>query len=340
MVPRSAYGVPCMSMAFLMPPDSPAIWRGPMVMGALETLMTKTAWGSLDALVLDMPPGTGDAALTVTQRLHLSGAVIVSTPQDIALLDARRGALMFRKVGVPVLGIVENMSHFVCPCCGTPSRIFGAGGVDKAAHDLHMPVLGQVSVAWTWWEPAGLEGGWSLPRPVPSRACGEVTARLCKGPENVGPQEWDQAPHMPAACTLPWTSSARRVGACHASQFLAPQSQHPSTPRPAPDPTQHRRPGGRRRRETHRGCRARIPPRPGLRGPGPSGLGANTDSEQSGDAAWVIHALLCNAALEQPGEQGGMGRGRQRGRAVPSGWASRACPEDRCNPAAGRTTSQ
>ncbi|KAL6784138.1 INDH1 [Auxenochlorella protothecoides x Auxenochlorella symbiontica] len=171
MVPRSAHGVRCMSMAFLLAQDAPAIWRGPMVMGALETLMSKVLWAPLDVLLLDLPPGTGDAQLTVTQRLHLSGAVIVSTPQDIALLDARRGALMFRQVGVPVLGIVENMSYFVCGHCGGESHIFGQGGVQKAAADLHMPLLGQVPLNIDIRE--GADGG----DPVVSSAPSSASAR-------------------------------------------------------------------------------------------------------------------------------------------------------------------
>ena len=126
--PMVNYGVKCMSIGFLVPEESPTIWRGPMVMSALEQMLRDVAWGELDMMIVDMPPGTGDAQLTISQRVPLAGAVIVSTPQDIALLDARKGLNMFRKVDVPVLGIVENMSTFICPHCGGQSDIFGHGG--------------------------------------------------------------------------------------------------------------------------------------------------------------------------------------------------------------------
>ena len=120
------------------------IWRGPMVMGALEQLMGQVDWGPLDVMIVDMPPGTGDAQLTMAQQVPLKGAVIVSTPQDLALIDARRGIAMFRRVNVPVLGIVENMSTFVCPHCGTRSDIFGHGGARREAERLGVPFLGEV----------------------------------------------------------------------------------------------------------------------------------------------------------------------------------------------------
>src|SRR3546814_7617662 len=116
-----------MSIGFMVAEDTPTIWRGPMVMSALEQMLRDVEWGELDILVVDMPPGTGDAQLTMAQRVPLAGAVIVSTPQDIALLDARKGLNMFRRVDVPVLGIVENMSFFLCPHCGERSEIFGYG---------------------------------------------------------------------------------------------------------------------------------------------------------------------------------------------------------------------
>ena len=123
-----AYGLKVMSMGFLVDEETPMIWRGPMVMSALSQMLKDVAWGELDVLVVDMPPGTGDAQLTMAQQVPLAGAVIVSTPQDLALIDARKGLNMFRKVNVPVLGIVENMSTFICPHCGEPSNIFGHGG--------------------------------------------------------------------------------------------------------------------------------------------------------------------------------------------------------------------
>jgi ATP-binding protein involved in chromosome partitioning len=120
------------------------IWRGPMVMSALSQMLKDVAWGELDVLVVDMPPGTGDAQLTMAQQVPLAGAVIVSTPQDLALIDARKGLAMFQKVNVPVLGIVENMSTFVCPHCGEPSNIFGHGGARAEAARLGVPFLGEV----------------------------------------------------------------------------------------------------------------------------------------------------------------------------------------------------
>jgi ATP-binding protein involved in chromosome partitioning len=144
MVAPTAYGVRCNSMGFLVPDDQAMVWRGPMVMGALQQLLGQTEWGPLDIMVVDMPPGTGDAQLTLSQRVALKGAVIVSTPQDIALLDARRGVAMFQKVGVPILGVVENMSFFQCPHCGGRSDIFGHGGARDEAARLGVTFLGAV----------------------------------------------------------------------------------------------------------------------------------------------------------------------------------------------------
>jgi ATP-binding protein involved in chromosome partitioning len=143
-LPIEKYGVKCMSIGFLVPADTPTIWRGPMVMGALQQLMGDVEWGELDAMIVDMPPGTGDAQLTMAQRVPLAGAVIVSTPQDLALIDARKGLNMFRKVDVPVLGIVENMSYFVCPHCGERSDVFTHGGARRAAETMGVPFLGEV----------------------------------------------------------------------------------------------------------------------------------------------------------------------------------------------------
>lgn len=142
--PMQGWGIPCMSMGFLVPEDTPMIWRGPMVMSALEQMLRDVNWGELDVLVVDMPPGTGDAQLTMAQRVPLAGAVIVSTPQDIALLDARKGLNMFRRVDVPVLGIVENMSYFCCPNCGHRSEIFSHGGARKTAEELGCDFLGEL----------------------------------------------------------------------------------------------------------------------------------------------------------------------------------------------------
>jgi ATP-binding protein involved in chromosome partitioning len=144
LIPMENHGIKCMSIGFLVAEDTPTIWRGPMVMSALEQMLRDVKWGELDVLVVDMPPGTGDAQLTMAQRVPLSGAVIVSTPQDIALLDARKGLNMFRRVDVPVLGIVENMSYFLCPSCGERHEIFGHGGARQEAERLGVPFLGEV----------------------------------------------------------------------------------------------------------------------------------------------------------------------------------------------------
>ena len=142
--PMENYGVKCMSMGFLVDEETPVVWRGPMVGTALEQMMRDVNWGALDILVVDMPPGTGDAQLTMAQRVPLAGAVIVSTPQDISLVDARKGLNMFRKVDVPVLGIVENMSYFVCPHCGSRSEIFDHGGARREADRLGVDFLGEI----------------------------------------------------------------------------------------------------------------------------------------------------------------------------------------------------
>jgi ATP-binding protein involved in chromosome partitioning len=142
--PIERYGLKTMSIGYIVNEDTPMIWRGPMVSSALEQMLRDVQWGDLDVLVVDMPPGTGDAQLTLAQRVALAGAVIVSTPQDIALVDARKGLNMFRKVAVPVLGFVENMSFFLCPHCGERSEIFGHGGAREEAEKLGVPFLGEV----------------------------------------------------------------------------------------------------------------------------------------------------------------------------------------------------
>ena len=144
LLPMRGYGLVCMSIGFMVAEDTPMIWRGPMVMSALEQMLREVEWGQLDVLVCDLPPGTGDAQLTMAQRVPLTGAVIVSTPQDIALLDARKGLNMFHKVNVPVFGIVENMSYFLCPHCGGRSEIFGHGGARAEAAKLGCDFLGEV----------------------------------------------------------------------------------------------------------------------------------------------------------------------------------------------------
>ena len=142
--PIERYGLTVMSIGFLIEEETPMIWRGPMVMSALTQMLREVEWGTLDIMVVDMPPGTGDAQLTMAQQVPLRGAVIVSTPQDLALIDARRGIAMFKRVNVPVLGIVENMSMFICPKCGTRSDIFGHGGARHEAERLGVPFLGEV----------------------------------------------------------------------------------------------------------------------------------------------------------------------------------------------------
>ena len=144
LIPMDGYGLKVMSIGFLIEEETPMIWRGPMVISALTQMLREVEWGELDVMVVDMPPGTGDAQLTMAQQVPLRGAVIVSTPQDLALIDARRGIAMFRRVDVPVLGIVENMSYFLCPECGKRSDIFGHGGARHEAERLGVPFLGEV----------------------------------------------------------------------------------------------------------------------------------------------------------------------------------------------------
>ena len=143
-----------MSLGFILETDTPVIWRGPMVMRAIEQMLGDVDWGDLDVLVLDMPPGTGDAQLTVAQKIGLAGALIVTTPQDVALIDARKGLAMFRKVDVPVFGLVENMASFVCPHCGHETAIFRSGGGERTARELGVPFLGSIPL-----DPAIAEGG-------------------------------------------------------------------------------------------------------------------------------------------------------------------------------------
>jgi ATP-binding protein involved in chromosome partitioning len=144
MIPIQRFGLAIMSIGFLVEEDTAMIWRGPMVMSAITQMLRDVAWGTLDILVVDMPPGTGDAQLTLAQNVPLKGAIIISTPQDLSLIDARRGLAMFRKVNVPVLGIVENMSYFQCPHCGAKSDIFGHGGARHEAERLAVPFLGEI----------------------------------------------------------------------------------------------------------------------------------------------------------------------------------------------------
>ncbi|MCX7889086.1 MAG: Mrp/NBP35 family ATP-binding protein [Rhodobacteraceae bacterium] len=146
-IPLRAHGVTLMSLGLMLKDSEAVIWRGPMLMGALQQLLTQVAWGELDVLVVDLPPGTGDVQLTLCQRTHLTGALVVSTPQDIALLDARRAIDMFAKLGTPVLGLIENMSRYVCPNCGHEAHIFGHGGVREEAERIGVPFLGEIPLS-------------------------------------------------------------------------------------------------------------------------------------------------------------------------------------------------
>jgi ATP-binding protein involved in chromosome partitioning len=145
-VPMENHGVKTMSLGLITDPDTPVIWRGPMVMKALDQFLTDVKWGELDFMIIDLPPGTGDAQLTLTQKVPLTGAVVVTTPQDVALIDARKGLAMFRKVNVPLLGIIENMSYFICRHCGEREEIFGHGGGKRTAEMLGVPFLGEVPI--------------------------------------------------------------------------------------------------------------------------------------------------------------------------------------------------
>ena len=143
-VPVKAHGLKTMSMSYLVDENTPMVWRGPMATGALQQLLLQTHWEDLDYLIVDMPPGTGDIQLTLSQKVPVSGVVIVTTPQDIALLDAKKGIEMFRKVDIPVLGVVENMSLYECPKCGELSHLFGAGGGERVAKEFGVPLLGEL----------------------------------------------------------------------------------------------------------------------------------------------------------------------------------------------------
>ena len=181
--PIVRHGMPVMSIGFLVEEETPMIWRGPMVMSALTQMLREVEWGTLDVMVVDMPPGTGDAQLTMAQQVPLKGAVIVSTPQDLALIDARRGIAMFRRVNVPVLGIVENMSTFICPQCGARSDIFGHGGARAEAERLGVPFLGEVPLAIEIREKsdAGAPVVASAPAGVHARHFRDIAARVRDG---------------------------------------------------------------------------------------------------------------------------------------------------------------
>jgi ATP-binding protein involved in chromosome partitioning len=181
-LPLEKFGIKLMSMGFLVDSDAPLIWRGPLVMKAVEQFLRDVVWGELDALIIDLPPGTGDAQLTLVQKTPLNGAVIVTTPQEVALIDARRGLKMFQKVNTKVLGIVENMSHFICPDCGKKYHIFGNDGGARSARELNVPLLGQIPI-----EPIVTESGdagipvvASHPDSASARAFREVASRIAE----------------------------------------------------------------------------------------------------------------------------------------------------------------
>jgi ATP-binding protein involved in chromosome partitioning len=154
LVPAESHGIQIMSMGFLVPDDQPVVWRGPMIHGAIQQFLRDVAWGELDYLLVDLPPGTGDAQLSIVQLVPLTGAVIVTTPQAVALLDSKKGLAMFQKVHVPLFGIVENMSYFLCPHCNEKTEIFSRGGGQEAAKKLEVPFLGEIPI-----DPAIREGG-------------------------------------------------------------------------------------------------------------------------------------------------------------------------------------
>ncbi|MFZ0391890.1 MAG: P-loop NTPase [Calditrichia bacterium] len=170
-IPIEKYGIKMMSMGFLVDSESPLIWRGPLVMKAVEQFLRDVEWEELDVLLIDLPPGTGDAQLTLVQKTPISGAVIVTTPQEVALVDARRGLKMFQKVNIEVLGIVENMSYYICPGCGDTSHIFGKEGGARSAEQLNIPLLGQVPI-----EPKVMEAG-DAGRPIVDKEPDSASAR-------------------------------------------------------------------------------------------------------------------------------------------------------------------
>jgi ATP-binding protein involved in chromosome partitioning len=146
MVPPEAHGIKVISMGMLVPPDQPIIWRGPMLHGAVQQFMRDVAWGELDYLVVDLPPGTGDVSLSMAQSVPVAGAVVVTTPQGVSVADVRKAVGMYRQLNIPILGVIENMSHFVCPHCGETTEIFGSGGGEAMARDLGIPFLGKVPI--------------------------------------------------------------------------------------------------------------------------------------------------------------------------------------------------
>ncbi len=181
-LPLEAHGIQAMSMAFMVNTRDAMVWRGPMVVGAFQQMLTQTQWDNLDFLLIDMPPGTGDIQLTLAQKVPVSGAVIVTTPQDIALLDARKGIEMFRKVNVPVLGVVENMSLYHCEKCGHEAAIFGTGGGDRIAEEYDTTVLGRLPLTLSIRELAdsGRPSVVSEPDSAVSRTFAEIASQVAQ----------------------------------------------------------------------------------------------------------------------------------------------------------------
>ena len=175
LIPIEKYGVSLMSIGFMIPEDTPLIWRGPMVMKAVDQLLTDVEWGELDYLLMDLPPGTGDVQLTLSQKVPLTGAVIVTTPQDVALLDVVRGISMFRKLNVPILGVIENMSFFNCPHCGGRSDIFSHGGGAAASKKLDVPFLGEIPIDLK------IREGGDAGKPVPADDLDSASGRVFMG---------------------------------------------------------------------------------------------------------------------------------------------------------------
>lgn len=180
-IPLQAHGVTMMSIGLMVDPDQAVIWRGPMLMGALQQMLGQVAWGELDVLIIDLPPGTGDVQLTLCQRSHLTGALVVSTPQDVALLDARKAIDMFSKLNAPVLGLIENMSMYVCPNCGHEAHIFGHGGVRAEAEKLGVPFLGELPLALDVREAGDAGTPIALGEGAVAQAYAALAARLVEG---------------------------------------------------------------------------------------------------------------------------------------------------------------
>ncbi|CAI9107686.1 OLC1v1007100C1 [Oldenlandia corymbosa var. corymbosa] len=282
MIPIENYGVRCMSMGSLVEEGAALVWRGPMVMKALEQMTRGVSWGTLDVLVVDMPPGTGDAQISISQRLQLSGALIVSTPQDVALMDARRGVKMFSQVNVPILGVLENMSYFKCPNCSESWHIFGKGGAQKTAEEMNMQFLGEIPLE------VGIRSGSdegvpivvSHPDSVVSKAYGNVAEKVVNRLDELAKQNWGMhllQYHHPAAVLFKSSAStpAPRNGLFHPYPETSPQNPRDSGfhfPRP---------------RKTHRHYSV-----------------LNCWGNETHIPKWPVHAVsFCNGSVVDDGEE-------------------------------------